>query len=283
MGNNSDISFISNNVSYIVNGTEPDSCLHGDPGHVSKIMFGSGVFGNILALIVLFRSFPDQKRNMFYRLVAGLTVTDLLGTTLTSPVVIAVHANDCQWIGGQIMCNYFGFMMILAGYATMLIICCMSIERVICIRHPYIYRTRSSTKHATHILLICWSLAAFISLLPFMGFGDIVLQYPYTWCFFDYYSTSPEHKAFNYFYAIVAILIILVTGCCNLTSMCTLFNHCRSQDIRHGTGEKSRKYCRSKKYRDCQMLVQIIGITLVFSTCYLPLMVRIAVCQIRLT
>jgi hypothetical protein len=93
------------------------------------------------------------------------------------------------------MCNYFGFMMILAGYATMLIICCMSIERVICIRHPYIYRTRSSTKHATHILLTCWSLAAFISLLPFMGFGDIVLQYPYTWCFFDYYSTGNERNS----------------------------------------------------------------------------------------
>jgi hypothetical protein len=59
----------------------------------------------------------DQKRTIFYRLVAGLCVTDLLGTTLTSPVVIAVYVNNFRWIGGQIMCNYFGYVMILAGYA----------------------------------------------------------------------------------------------------------------------------------------------------------------------
>jgi hypothetical protein len=56
----------------------------------SSMMFAAGAIGNLLALLVLMRSGPGQKRSVFYRLVAGLTITDLFGTTVTSPVVIAV-------------------------------------------------------------------------------------------------------------------------------------------------------------------------------------------------
>lgn len=241
----------------------------------SGIMFGTGVLGNILALIVLIRSGPEQKRTIFYRLVAGLCVTDLLGTTLTSPVVIAVYVNNFRWIGGQLMCNYFGYVMILAGYATMLIVCCMSIERVVCIKHPYIYHTRSSRKHATIILISCWTLAAFMASLPFMGFGKVVLQYPCTWCFFDYYTRNPLHKAFNYLFAIMASIIIFVTGCCNLTVICTLLKNRRRQGMLSGNSSRNtRKYSSySKRFGECQMLVQLVGITIIFSTCYMPLMV----------
>lgn len=237
----------------------------------SGIMFGTGVLGNILALCVLIRSGPEQKRTIFYRLVAGLCVTDLLGTTLTSPVVIAVYVNNFKWIGGQAMCNYFGYVMVLAGYATMLIVCSMSIERVFCIKHPLIYNAKSSTKHATMILIFCWMLAAFMASLPFMGFGQIVLQYPHTWCFFDYYTTDPTDKAFNYLFAILATVIIFVTACCNLTVICTLLKSRRRQSVLSGTRRKSSSY--SKRFTECQMLVQLIGITIVFSTCYMPLMV----------
>lgn len=51
----------------------------------SGMMFASGFFGNLLALIVLLNSSKEQRRTIFYRLVAGLTITDLIGTTLTSP------------------------------------------------------------------------------------------------------------------------------------------------------------------------------------------------------
>ncbi|XP_052238678.1 prostaglandin E2 receptor EP4 subtype-like [Dreissena polymorpha] len=48
-------------------------------GSVSPaIMFSVGVFGNVLALIVLHKSPGEQKRKLFYRFVAGLTITDLM-------------------------------------------------------------------------------------------------------------------------------------------------------------------------------------------------------------
>ncbi|XP_060072245.1 prostaglandin E2 receptor EP4 subtype-like [Ylistrum balloti] len=241
------------------------------------IMFGTGVIGNLLAIFVLLRSGRDQRRTIFYRLVAGLTITDLIGTTLVSPVVITVYLNDFKWKGGQVMCSYFGYSMAFAAYATMTIVCAMSIERVICIKHPFLYQSRLSKKHATIFLLCCWIFAAIIAALPLAGFGEFVLHYPYTWCFFDYYTPLPIHKGFNCLFAGLALLIISTTFMCNMTVMYTLLNSWRKKKILNGNSRKYNGY--NKRFAELQMLVLLIGITAVFSTCYTPLMVRILINQ----
>ncbi|VDI14755.1 prostaglandin E receptor 4 [Mytilus galloprovincialis] len=243
---------------------------------ISGVMFGAGVLGNILALIVLIRSEPEQKRTIFYRLVAGLCITDFLGITLTSPVVLAVYVNNLQWIGGTAMCNYFGYVMIFASFATMLIVCSMSIERVFCIIYPLIYNTRSSTKHATMILIFCWTIAACFAALPFLGFGQLVLHYPRTWCFVDYFTNDPADKVFNYLFALLAIVVIIVTVCCNLTVMFTLTKRQCHHVSKYG---RSKYGSNSKRFNECQMLVQLVGVTIVFSACYMPLMARIIINQ----
>nr|KAG5700089.1 hypothetical protein BaRGS_029839 [Batillaria attramentaria] len=189
---------------------------------INCVMFGSGVLGNLLALYVLATSSVDQRRSVFYKLVAGLAVTDLLGTIATSPVVIAVYMNNLQWVGGTPLCHYFSFAMIFAGYATMLIVCTMSVERYICVRHPYIYHTRLSGKFAKLALLGCWTVSIAIASLPLIGVGTNVKQFPYTWCFFDYLSTEPADVAFNYIYAVIALLVVIVTFVCNVSVIVTL-------------------------------------------------------------
>ena len=239
----------------------------------SGCMFVFGVLGNVLALIVLKRSDPEIKRKLFYRLVAGLTLTDLLGTCATSPVVMSVYINDFKWIGGDPMCKYFTFMMVFAGSGTMAIVCLMAVERLICIRHPYLYYSRLRKRHATYFLLSAWGFAAFIASLPLIGFGKIVLQYPYTWCFIDYYTHDPTDKAFNYLWAIAALIIISVTVTCNGVVLYTLFRT-KMRGLSRTSSENSRTFSGySRRYAECQMAVLLIGITIVFSSCYAPLMV----------
>ncbi|KAK3089074.1 hypothetical protein FSP39_000573 [Pinctada imbricata] len=245
----------------------------------SGIMFGLGVFGNVLALIVLATSPKQQRRTIFYRLVAGLTTTDLVGIILLTPVVFIVYTQK-KWVGGSYMCDYFGYCMMFFGFATMLIVCTMSIERVLCIKHPFIYTTRLSVKHATIFLLICWLLAAFISALPLLGFGNIVRKWPNTWCFINYYTEVPVHKAFNYLYGILALTFISVTVCCNFTVIYTILRSRKQQTLLKGRNGNTRKYNgKAKQYAECQMLILLVGITIVFSTCYAPLMVRIIMNQ----
>lgn len=245
----------------------------------SGMMFASGFFGNLLALIVLLNSSKEQRRTIFYRLVAGLTITDLIGTTLTSPVVITVYV-ERRWIGGEYLCSYFGFMMIMAGFSTMTIVCAMSIERIVCIRHPYVYYTRLSKKHATIILVSCWVVSGVIASLPLLGFGEIVRKYPGTWCYFDYYSKEPIHVAFNYFISILAMSIIIVTISCNLTVIYTILKSRQKQGIlRREDGTSRSNHGASKRYAECQMLILLVGITVVFSACYAPLYVRVVMNQ----
>ena len=239
----------------------------------SSIMFAFGFFGNILALIVLKRSEPEHKRKLFYRLVAGLAATDLIGTTATSPVVISVYLNDFKWLGGDPLCKYFAYMMVFACFSTMIIVCIMAIERLLCVRYPYLYYAKLRKKHATIILCVAWFVAAFIAALPLIGFGNIVLQYPYTWCFIDYYTENLVDRAFNCVFASLAILLLSVTVGCNFAVLLTLIRTKMRVNFRRKRGDSRQFAGYSKRYAECQMVVLLIGITFVFSTCYLPLMV----------
>ncbi|KAH3741918.1 hypothetical protein DPMN_048648 [Dreissena polymorpha] len=241
----------------------------------SSIMFSMGVFGNALALIVLQRSPGHQKRKLFYRLVAGLTITDLVGTTSLSPLVIATYVNDFKWIGGIHVCKYFGFMMVFSGVATSTIVCLMAIERLISIRHPYLYYARLRKKHANYFLLSAWTFAASVASLPLVGFGEIVLQYPYTWCFIDYYTDNKTDRGYNCLFAFLELLMITVTVTCNCIVLYTLLRtKLRGLSGRKNSFTDSRTFSGySRRYAECQMAVLLIGITVVFSSCYLPLIV----------
>ena len=275
MQNDLNLSFINYSSEIAGNNSASGSLRMASSSVVSSsLMFGIGVFGNVLALIVLALSPKHHRRTIFYRLVAGLTSTDLIGITVLSTMVIVVYVKK-EWVGGVYMCNFFGFCMLFFGYATMFIVCTMSIERVLCIRHPLLYNTRLSVKHATILLVMCWLAAAFISSLPLMGFGKIIKKWPNTWCFIEIDTHDPVTKAFNYLYGILALSVISVTMCCNFVVIYTILMGRRSKKLLNQGGNNRKYNDKSHQYAECQMLILLIGITVVFSTCYAPLMVRL--------
>ncbi|XP_067679440.1 prostaglandin E2 receptor EP2 subtype-like [Haliotis asinina] len=247
---------------------------------VASVMFGTGVFGNLLALFVLATSAIEQRRTLFYKLVAGLAVTDLFGTCALSPVVISVYVNNFKWIGGMPVCHYFSFMMIFASFTTLLIVTSMAVERYICVRHPYLYHTRLTATYAKVTLIGSWVLSILIASFPLMGFGKNIYQYPKTWCFFDYLSKDPVNIAFNLFYALIALIAIFVTIICNIVVIYTLIRIRKKQDILNASGGNTRKFkSNNKRYAEIQMVVLLIGITVVFASCYFPLMIYVLLCQ----
>ncbi|XP_024285435.1 prostaglandin E2 receptor EP2 subtype isoform X2 [Oncorhynchus tshawytscha] len=85
----------------MANDTENDPChsnLHIDKGNprISAIMFSAGVIGNLAALILLEirrRKYQSRQRlSLFHVLVTTLVVTDLMGTCLVSPFVLAAYS-----------------------------------------------------------------------------------------------------------------------------------------------------------------------------------------------
>ncbi|KAL8600710.1 hypothetical protein ACOMHN_057300 [Nucella lapillus] len=238
---------------------------------VPLLMFATGVLGNLVALALLWRSRRDHSRSVFYRLVSGLALTDLLGILATSPVTILVYSKDRQWVGGQAVCDYFSFMMIFSGLATVLVVGCLAVERFLAILHPYTYERSVTPSRANCTLGIVWVVSAFISCLPLMEVGSNVLHWPGTWCFFDFYSHHPVDNVFAFFFAFIGLLVIVATAVCNFAVMIILL---RMRRISQNIG-KSREGRTLNMTSEMQMIFFLAGIILVFAACYSPLMIRI--------
>ncbi|KAK7089893.1 uncharacterized protein [Littorina saxatilis] len=271
--NNDDDLFLNNN------NHSSNSSIPGDkPGPlinlaVPLLMFCTGLLGNLVALLLLWRSRRENARSVFYRLVAGLALTDLMGILATSPVTILVYSKDRQWVGGQAMCDYFSFMMIWAGLATVVVVGCMALERFVAILHPYFYERRVNPGRVKLVIAAVWVGAAAFSSLPLLRFGRNVRHYPGTWCFFDYYSDRTVDKVFNLLYASIGLLVIAATAVCNVAVMAVLL---RMRRVSKNIGKSSEGRTLNMT-SEMQMIFFLAGIILVFATCYSPLMIRVII------
>ncbi|KAJ8307710.1 hypothetical protein KUTeg_014741 [Tegillarca granosa] len=230
---------------------------------IPAIMFGTGVFGNCLALFVLASSSAEQKRTVFYRLVAGLALTDLFGIVATSPVTLAVYANDLTWIGGQPLCDYFSFVMIFAGFDTVFIVGAMAMDRYLALTHPYLYSANISHKKVKYIIIVLIIIAFVLACLPLIGVGKNVIQYPGTWCFFDFKGTRVSDKIYSYIYASIGVLMILLLTFTNIVVIGILIRMRRTTDA-------AEKKCMEK---EVQMMIFLAGVVMIFTACWAPLMV----------
>ncbi|CAE1299319.1 PTGER4 [Acanthosepion pharaonis] len=247
-------------------------------------LFIAGALGNILALIVLARARKEHQRSIFYRLVGGLAGTDIIGILATSPVAISVYFNDLHWEGGQRLCDYFSFLMIFSGFATVFIVSAMALERYLAICHPYFYNTRAYPMLAFWILLAIWIISFVIATFPLFGFGHNTIQHPGNWCFFDSHSTDLIDQIFAYFYAVIGLAMVLFTIICNLLAMISLMhstgtlqtqnNYLMRMCSTHSTNRKRRE-------QSLQMLLLLFGIVIIFAVCWAPLMIRVIINQTR--
>ncbi|XP_069125993.1 prostaglandin E2 receptor EP4 subtype-like [Argopecten irradians] len=241
---------------------------------VPAVMFAAGVFGNVLALIVLGCSSREHKRTVFYRLVGGLAMTDLFGTLCTSPVTLVIYANNLTWVGGQSLCNYSSFMLIFAGFTTLFIVCFMALDRYIALTHPYFYSAKITHHKVKYILVALWGAAFLLACLPLIGLGENVLHFPGTWCFFDFRGEEIRVKMFAYLYSIIGMGVILAIFVLNIIVIATVW---KMRSITKVQNSYSNIKCLDS---EIQMVIFLVGILAVFGVCWAPLMVRVFVIQV---
>ncbi|KAH3867436.1 prostaglandin E2 receptor EP3 subtype-like [Dreissena polymorpha] len=240
---------------------------------VPAMMFASGVFGNVLAIIVLLRSSREHKQSVFYRLVGALACTDLFGTCATSPVTLAVYANNLKWVGGDLTCHYGSFMLIFAGYSTVFTVGTMAVDRFLAIMCPFFYDTHITKRRTTFGIVGLWIFAAVLGFLPILGLGQNVNQYPGTWCFFNFTSSDIKNQIFAYSYASIGLVVIFVTAIFNLLVTYTLLQMRRKM-------LRSMNVSNTKRNdSELQMMVLLMGIIIIFSTCWCPFLIRILINQ----
>ena len=234
---------------------------------VPATMFAAGVFGNLLAILVLSRSSKEHKQTTFYRLVGALAVTDLVGTCAVSPITLAVYANNLKWVGGEVLCQYEGFMLVSVGFSTIFIIACMAVERFLAIKHPFYYDKHVSASKAKFIIIAIWLTAMFMGSLPLIGLGDNIKQFPGTWCFFTFTSRELKNQIYAYLYASTGLFMIGVTAASNLFVTLVLLK------MRQKAARTMNLSNTKRNNSELQMMILLLGIIVIFTTCWGPFLV----------
>uniref|UniRef100_A0A670HS22 Prostaglandin E2 receptor EP2 subtype n=1 Tax=Podarcis muralis TaxID=64176 RepID=A0A670HS22_PODMU len=267
-----------------------------------SLLFAAGLLGNVLALGILWqhqlRARLQRRLAPFHVLVMALVLTDLLGTCLLSPVVLAAYGRRRTLRGlseGGGVCLYFAFAMSFFSLATMGCLGAMALERSLAIGAPYLYERLLSARPVAPLLLAAlpalYALAAAFCSLPLLGFGRYVQYCPGTWCFIQMHfpraggaAELSSGGAFSLLYASLLLLLILAVLLCNLSVIVNLLRmQRRGQATRRATAESSdgqapSPRCAARKqlsmFEELDHLILLAIITITFAVCSLPFTVR---------
>ncbi|XP_050998882.1 prostaglandin E2 receptor EP2 subtype isoform X2 [Acomys russatus] len=237
---------LSSTPSTMGNASNGEDCesrqwLHWDESPaISSAMFSAGVLGNLIALALLARRWRGDSGcsagsrtsiSLFHVLVTELVLTDLLGTCLISPVVLASYARNQTLVAlapESRACTYFAFAMTFFSLATMLMLFAMALERYLAIGHPYFYRRRFSRRGGLAVLPAIYAVSLLFCSLPLLNYGEYVQYCPGTWCFIRHGRTA-------YLYATVLLLLIVAVLACNISVILNLIRmHRRGRRRRCG-------------------------------------------------
>ncbi|KAM9147194.1 prostaglandin E2 receptor EP2 subtype isoform 1-T2 [Pangshura tecta] len=251
---------------------------------ISAVMFSAGLLGNLTALALLAQRRLGRRGrplSLFHVLVTVLVLTDLLGTCLVSPVVLASYGRNRTLLalaeGGR-LCPYFAFAMSFFGLATMLVLFAMALERCLALGRPYLYERFLRRRSALPLALpALYALAAAFCALPLLGVGRYVQYCPGTWCFIQMRlgRAAPE-DAYSLLYATLLLLLILAVLLCNLSVIRNLVGmHRRGQTSRRlASLEQPPGRRRLSMSEEVDHLILLAIMTITFIVCSLPFTIR---------
>lgn len=254
----------------------------------SAIMFGAGLFGNIIALVILVirrcrdnRTGNMHRRSLFNILITSLVVTDLAGTCLVSPLVQLSYARNSTLVGmslhTQSVCKYFGVSMTFFSLATLSLLFTMALERCFAIGYPYLYNQYVTRKCAYISIPLLYLLCMLFCLLPFVGFGSYVQYCPGTWCFIDMNPLDTEDRAYATVYATIMLMLVLATVACNGFVVYQLFRMYQRRK-RNGSVMGNARYNSDRRAmsmaEEVEHLILLVFMTIIFIICTMPLVVR---------
>ncbi|CAO2641294.1 Thromboxane A2 receptor [Lemmus lemmus] len=229
-----------------------------------------GLGSNLLALSALARA--PAPRSPFLTLLCGLVLTDFLGLLVTGAIVVSQHAALFAWRAadpGCRLCHFMGVAMVFFGLCPLLLGAAMASERYVGITRPF-WRPAAGGRRAWATVALVWLAALALGLLPLLGLGRYSVQWPGSWCFLTLGARRGD-VAFGLLFALLGSVSVGLSFLLNTVSVATL---CR---VYHG-----REAARQRP-RDCEveMMVQLVGIMVVATVCWMPLLVFITQTLLR--
>ncbi|XP_068110748.1 prostaglandin E2 receptor EP2 subtype [Hyperolius riggenbachi] len=245
----------------------------------SAFMFSLGVLGNLIALVLLEKRRRELrgKITLFFILVTGLVITDLIGTCMLSPVVLTSYSRGHTLLKMG-LCDYFAFAMTFFSLATMMVLFAMALERALAIGHPYFYEKVIKKRCGVITFPVIYGISILFCLLPIMGFGEYIQYCHGTWCFIDMKGRKNDtrsNKVYSMLYATILLLLILAVLACNFIVIVSLVRMHKRQKTRRLGSVTTNKRTKISVSEEIDHLILLSIMTFAFIICSVPFTVRV--------
>ena len=138
-------------------------------GTVMSIIVLGAILGNILVIASVASNRKLRTITNFY--VVSLAIADLLVATLVMPIAIVVQITG-RWLFRVIGCDIHVLLDVMLCTASILNLCCISLDRYFAITKPLKYYTKRSKRLALIMICITWIVAALVSCPHILGWRD---------------------------------------------------------------------------------------------------------------
>lgn len=230
-----------------------------------------GIVSNIIALIILAKAYARRRKHSkatFLLFASSLVATDLAGHVIPGALVLRLYQASNAGPPGEpdAICHFLGGSMVFFGLCALFLGCVMAAERCMGVTQPLVHARMVCTAYTKIVLVIIWSFALFIALLPSIHLGRYTYQYPGTWCFIKVLDkdTTITDVIFVLLFSGLGLTSLAVAFICNTISGVTLV----IARLRQRTSHR-----RSAKSHDIEMVAQLVGIMVTSCICWSPLLI----------
>ncbi|XP_014779791.1 prostaglandin E2 receptor EP4 subtype [Octopus bimaculoides] len=257
--------------------------------YVPMSMMVTGMAGNLAALLVLYTLSKDIQRTVYFPLLSGLAWADLIGQALTSPIPILVYSQKIK-LGGY-LCMFNGFIMVFFGLLTPLLVCVLSLERMLSLKFTYFYHRVVTIRRARLTVMFCCLAVFLFCCLPFLKFGAYSIQFPCTWCFLKFHRKKDSHlSAYAILFGFINLVLIAAMVIFNLVVVITLLHMRRQRRVNTSPSSSIKRIlpptpapsvlAKIKIEMEIKMVWFLCCITTFFLICWVPLNVHILESQL---
>jgi hypothetical protein len=126
--------------------------------------------GNLLVIIAIIST--KSLHTITNQFILSLAVADLLVSILVMPLSIITISLNHKWYLGQIICDLYISSDIMLCTASILNLCCISLDRYFAITRPLAYCRKRSTNLARKMIALVWVGSFLITCPPVFGWND---------------------------------------------------------------------------------------------------------------
>ena len=138
-------------------------------GLILGIIVMFALVGNVLVILAVFTN--RRLRTVTNCFVVSLATADLLVSCLVMPLSISIEISG-DWLLGPYVCDLWISCDVMLCTASILNLCCISLDRYFAITKPLIYATKRSKRMALIMIAIVWVLSAAITCPPILGWRE---------------------------------------------------------------------------------------------------------------